>query len=82
VNIGTQEILNILKIGGQCFEDENKKFMDLLCEFKDVFSWSYKDIYGFDPSIIQHAIPIKEGAKTVRHKQRPINPALEAMIRK
>jgi hypothetical protein len=51
-------------------------------EFKDVFAWSYEDLCGFDPNIIQHAIPIKEEAKLVRQRQRPINPALEATIRK
>jgi hypothetical protein len=46
------------------------------------FSWSYEDVRGFDPALIQHAIPIKKGIKPVRQKQRPINPALEATIRK
>jgi hypothetical protein len=32
--------------------------------------------------VIQHAIPIKEGMKLVRKKQRPINLALEATIRR
>jgi hypothetical protein len=31
---------------------------------------------------MQHAIPINEGEKLVRQRQRPINPALEATIRK
>jgi hypothetical protein len=49
------------------------KFAKLLGGFQDVFSWSYEDLRGFDPGIIQHAIPIKEGMKPVRQKQRPIN---------
>jgi hypothetical protein len=56
------------------------KFAKLLGEFQDVFAWSYEDLRGFDPSLIQHAIPIQEGVKLVRHKQRPINPMLEATI--
>jgi hypothetical protein len=62
MNIGTQETPKILKIGAQCSEEEKKKFMDLFHEFIDVFSWSYEDLRGFDPSVIQHAILIKEGA--------------------
>jgi hypothetical protein len=46
------------------------------------FTCSYEDLYGFDSSIIQHVIPIKEGIKLIRQKQRPINLALEATIRK
>jgi hypothetical protein len=80
VNIGTEEYPKVLKIGAQCFEDEKKKFMDLFYEFKDVFSWSYEDLHGFDLSVIQHDILIKEGIKPVRWKHRPINPTLEATI--
>jgi hypothetical protein len=54
----------------------------LLGEFQDVFAWSYEDLRGFDPTIIQHSTPIKEGIKLVRQKQRPINPAVEATIQK
>jgi hypothetical protein len=82
VNIGTQEDPKILKIGAQCSEQEKQKFMDLFHEFQDVFAWSYEYLCGFDPSVIQHTIPIKEEAKPVRQRQRPINPALEATIRK
>jgi hypothetical protein len=46
------------------------------------FSLSYEDIHGFDPSLIQHAIPIMEGIKPFRKKKRPINPAQEATILK
>jgi hypothetical protein len=47
-----------------------------------MFFLSLEDLHGFDPALIQHSIPIKEGIKPVRKKQRPINPALEATIRK
>lgn len=66
VNIRNQETPKILKIGAQCSEDENNKFIDLFHEFRDVFAWSYEDIHSFDSSIIQHAISIKEGVKLVR----------------
>ena len=56
--------------------------MELVCEFQDVFFWSYEDLCGFDPTLIQHAIPIKEGRKPVRQRKIPINRALEATIRK
>jgi hypothetical protein len=82
LNIGTHDSPKIVKIGAQCFEEEKKKFMDLFQEFRDVFTWSYEDLRGFDPRIKKHVIPIKEGKKPVRQKQRPVNPALEATIRK
>jgi hypothetical protein len=44
------------------------KFSRLLSEFQDFFAWYYEDIRGSDPALIQHAIPIKEGIKSVRQK--------------
>jgi hypothetical protein len=49
-------------------------------EFCDVFAWSYVDLHGFDPYIVQHVIPINDNTKPVRQRQRPVNPALEATI--
>jgi hypothetical protein len=75
LNLGTPESPKIIKLGAQCSDEEKVKF-------QYVFVWSYEDLRGFDPSLIQHAIHIKEGVKHVRQKQRPVNPALEATIRK
>jgi hypothetical protein len=73
LNIGTPKSLKNVKIGVQCYDEERMKFTKFLGEFQDVFAWSYEDIHGFDPALIKHVIPIKEGIKPVRKKQRPIN---------
>jgi hypothetical protein len=80
LNIRTPESPKNFKIGAQCSDEEKMKFVELLGEFQDVFSWYYEDLRGFYYGFIQHSIPIKEGIKSVRQKQRPINPALEATI--
>jgi ribonuclease HI len=82
LNIGTLDCPKNVKISAQCTDEEKLIFTELLREFQDVFAWSYEDIRGFDPDLIQHSIPIKEGIKPVRKKQRPINPAFEATIQK
>jgi hypothetical protein len=82
LNLGTLESPKIVKLGAQCSDEEKEKFTELLREFQDFFAWSYEDLCGFDPALIKHAISIKEGVKSVRKKQRPINLALEATIRK
>jgi hypothetical protein len=82
LNIGMPESPKNVKIGAQSSDEEKIKFAKILGKFQDVFSWSYEDLHGFDPTPIQHSIPIKEGIKPVRQKQIPINPALEATIRK
>jgi hypothetical protein len=82
LNIGTPKSPKNVKIGAQRSKEEKLKFSKLLGEFQDVFPWSYEDLHGSDPTIIQHAIPIKEGIKPIKQKHRPINHALEATIRK
>ena len=81
MNIGSIEDPKNVYISVTCTEEEKEKFIDLFKEFKDIFAWSYSDLRGFDPGVIQHAIPIKENFHPVRQKQRPMNPALEATIR-
>ena len=34
----------------RCREEE-RKLIQLLLEFRDVFSWSYKDLKGLDPTV-------------------------------
>jgi hypothetical protein len=82
LNIGTCDSPKNVNIGAQCSDEEKMKFSKLLGGFQDAFPWSYGDVRGFDPGLIQHDIPIKEGIKIVRKRQRPINPALESTIRK
>jgi ribonuclease HI len=82
LKIGTPESPKNVKIGAQCFVEEKLKFARMRDEFQDVFAWYYEDLRGFDIALIEHSIPIKEGIKPVRKKQRPINPALEDTIRK
>jgi hypothetical protein len=82
LNIGTPESPKIIKLGAQCSDEVKEKFTELIREFQYVFAWPYKDLRDFDPALIQHTIPIKERVKLVRQKQIPINPALEATIRK
>jgi hypothetical protein len=59
LNIGTPKSPKIIKLGARCSDEEKVKFIELLREFQDVFAWSYKDLSGFVPTLIQHAIPIK-----------------------
>jgi hypothetical protein len=52
LNIGKPKSPKNIKIGAQCSDQEKMKFSKMLDEFQDVFSWSYEDIRGFDPSLI------------------------------
>ena len=34
--------------------EEKMEMVKLLREFKDVFTWSYEDMWGLDPKLYQH----------------------------
>jgi len=38
----------------------------LLQEFKDVFAWSYQDMPGLDPNIVQHKLALKVELKKMK----------------
>ena len=42
--------------------------MALFKDFQDVFSWSYEEMFGIDPSIIVHEIKNYPATKNVRYK--------------
>ncbi|RVW91717.1 Retrovirus-related Pol polyprotein from transposon 17.6 [Vitis vinifera] len=47
-----------LKIGLPLSTDERNRLIHLLRSYLDVFAWSYEDMPGLDPSIVQHHLPI------------------------
>ncbi|KAH9327817.1 hypothetical protein KI387_043751 [Taxus chinensis] len=55
---------------------------DLCQEFPDVFAWSYEYLKGFNPNLAQHTIELDPNTKSVRQKQRPVNPHMEPLMRK
>jgi hypothetical protein len=81
-NIGTEMDPRMVKIGEGTTKEERNKILDLIREFKDTFSWTYDDLRDYRSDVIQHAIPLTEGAKPFRQKLRHINPKLENQIQK
>ena len=72
----------MIKIGKNASPKERKAIKNLIREYKDVFAWTYGDLKTFDPAIIEHTIPLNEGAKPYRQKLRNINPKLAPLIKK
>ena len=66
VNIGSQEDPRPIKIDKILDPQERKEVIDLVWEFRDVFSWSYNELKTYDKDIIQHAIPLEENVKPHR----------------
>ena len=52
VNIGTNEQPRIIKITRTLSPKSKQKYISLMKEYSNVFSWSYKDLKAYDSSII------------------------------
>nr|CAN69249.1 hypothetical protein VITISV_024506 [Vitis vinifera] len=63
-----------IRIGSSLSSDKRSRLMDLLRSYLDVFAWSYEDMPGLDPSIVQHHLPILQHARPVKQKLRRLHP--------
>jgi hypothetical protein len=70
----------MVKIGKETTKDERSEIIDLIRHFKDIFTWTYDDLKEYRSDVIQHAIPLVEGAKPFRQKMRHINPKFASQI--
>ena len=66
VDFGTPDQPRELRIGTSLSPYERSRLIDLLRSYLDVFAWSYKDMLGLDPSIVQHHLPILPHARPVK----------------
>ncbi|KAL6330164.1 hypothetical protein AAG906_040084 [Vitis piasezkii] len=58
VDFGTTDQPRELRIGLDLSTDERDSLVQLLRSYLNVFAWSYEDMSGFDPSIVQHHLPL------------------------
>jgi hypothetical protein len=64
-----------------CSPEEIHDYTTLFKEFHDVFTWSYEEMSGIDPRIVEHEINTYPNAKPVQQKLRLVNPRKEAAIK-
>ncbi|PKI66597.1 hypothetical protein CRG98_013006 [Punica granatum] len=58
INVGTKEEPRTLKIGTALDPAQRAWMIDFLKEYQEVFAWSYADMPGLDPSIVEHFLPL------------------------
>ncbi len=74
VNLGTSENPKEVKIGLTLSSKEQEELTKLLKEFPKVFPWSYEDMPGIDPDIVQHWIPTLPEVRPVKQKLQRMKP--------
>ena len=75
---------NVIKhvhVGQNYSIDESEAYKALFKEFRDIFSWSYEEMSGINPSIMFHEIKTYPIAKHVRNKLRQVHPRKAATIK-
>ena len=60
--------------------DEERDYVDLLKEYKDVFSWSYKAMLGLDPKVAVHHLVVKSGTRPIKQAQRHYRTGLVPVV--
>ena len=72
--MGTVDEPRELRIGSTLSIIEIDSLLQLLRSYLDVFAWSYEDMSGLDPFIIQHHLPLVPHARPVKQKLRRLHP--------
>ena len=73
IDLGTADQPKEMRIGTTLSVDERDSLLRLLRSYLDVFVWSYEDMPGLDPSIVQHHLPLVPHARPVKKKLRRLH---------
>ncbi|WKA00388.1 hypothetical protein VitviT2T_018743 [Vitis vinifera] len=81
VDFGTVDQPRELRIESDLSTDERDSLIQLLRSYLDVFAWSYEDMPGLDPSIVQHRLPLLPHARPVKQKLRRLHPRWSLQVK-
>ena len=80
INLGTTKEPRPTFISALLTPEEEERYLRLLVEYKDVFSWTYKEMLRLNPSIALHHLAVKKGVRPVKQAQRRFRPELIPQI--
>ncbi|XP_027150259.1 uncharacterized protein LOC113750495 [Coffea eugenioides] len=80
INLGTNDDPRPIYISSCMTPEEEKEYVDLLLEFRDVFAWNYSEMPSLDPRVAVHNLSVKRGIKPVKQTQRRFRPELIPLI--
>jgi hypothetical protein len=74
-------IIEEITIDAASSPEEITSYKSLFQEYQDIFSWSYTEIPGLDPSIVGHRINTWPYVTPVHQNQRPLHPSKVVAIK-
>jgi hypothetical protein len=82
INISIKpRIIEEITIGIACSPEELTTYKSLFQEYRDIFSWSYTEMPGLDPSIVEHRIDTWPDVTPVHQKKHPLHPSKAVAIK-
>ena len=81
IDFGIRDQPREIRIGSSLSPNERSGLIDLLRSYLDVFSWSYEDMPGLDPTIVQQHLPILPYARPVKQKLRRLHPRWSLQVK-
>ena len=66
INLGTEDDPQTVIISLNLDLEEECALIKVLKEYKDTFAWTYEDMPGLDPTLVEHRLSIKPGAKVAK----------------
>ena len=82
INISTNpKIVEEITLGASCSSEEFVAYNTLFQEFWDIFAWSYTEMSGLYPSIMEHHIDTWTDVVPIFQKQRSIHLAKVAAVK-
>ena len=81
LNLGTVDEPRLIFISALLTPAEEKEYLELLTEYKDIFTWTYKEMPGLDPRVAVHRLAIKQEARPVKQAQCRFRPELLPQIK-
>ena len=81
IDFGVPDQPRKIWIGSSLSLNERSRLIDLLRSYLDVFAWSYEDMPGLDPAIVQHHLHILPHDRPVKQKLRRLHPRWSLQVK-
>ena len=78
---GLRETPKLVFVSVDLTKEGESDLITLLKEYKDCFVWSYEDMKGVLPKVVQHMIPIWDDVKRVQQRPYDMNPKYKMIVK-
>lgn len=70
INLGSEVMPRIVKIGSPSTSDLRHTLLNLLQEYIDIFAWTYADMSGLDINLITHKLSTNPDIHSIKQEPR------------